>query len=75
MNDTASTPTSRRRRRQKVPKICHCCTREVPFCWTCRRCGFMMCQDCMYENVWGLSCNGITWQCPDCGELNGFGNQ
>jgi hypothetical protein len=29
----------------------------------------------MAENVWGMSCNGITWQCPDCGQQNGFGNQ
>jgi hypothetical protein len=29
----------------------------------------------MLENVWGLSCNGITWDCPDCGQPNGFGNQ
>ena len=29
----------------------------------------------MNENFWGLSCNGITWVCPDCGESNGFGNQ
>ena len=29
---------------------------------------------CM-ENVWGMSCNGITWDCPDCGAPNGFGNQ
>ncbi len=29
----------------------------------------------MDENVWGLSCNGITWVCPDCGAQNGFGNQ
>jgi len=35
----------------------------------------MICQDCMNENVWGMSCNGITWQCPDCGGQNGFGNQ
>jgi hypothetical protein len=53
---------------------CHCCKIEVPFCWTCR-CGFKMCQNCMNENIWGMSCNGITWQCPDCGEWNGFGNQ
>jgi hypothetical protein len=46
----------------------------VPFCWRCR-CGFMICQECMHENVWGMSCNGITWQCPDCGGQNGFGNQ
>jgi len=29
----------------------------------------------MHENLWGMSCNGITWQCPDCGGQNGFGNQ
>ncbi len=29
----------------------------------------------MDENFWGLSCNGITWVCPDCGASNGFGNQ
>jgi hypothetical protein len=29
----------------------------------------------MYENLWGMTCNNITWQCPDCGEQNGFGNQ
>ncbi|MDL2275743.1 hypothetical protein LJC22_06425 [Desulfosarcina sp. OttesenSCG-928-G10] len=62
------------RRRRKGPKTCHCCKKTVPFCWTCR-CGFMMCQDCMYENFSRMSCNGITWQCPDCGELNGYGNQ
>jgi hypothetical protein len=29
----------------------------------------------MHENLWGLTCNFITWQCPDCGEQNGLGNQ
>jgi hypothetical protein len=29
----------------------------------------------MNENFWGLSCNGITWVCPDCGAQNGLGNQ
>jgi len=29
----------------------------------------------MLENVWGMSCNNITWDCPDCGAQNGFGNQ
>ena len=44
------------------------------FCWQCR-CGFSMCQACMYENQWGMTCNGITWECPDCGGQNGYGNQ
>jgi hypothetical protein len=29
----------------------------------------------MEENRWGLTCNNITWQCPDCGDWNNFGNQ
>jgi hypothetical protein len=29
----------------------------------------------MHQNLWGMTCNGITWQCPDCGDQNGFGNQ
>lgn len=29
----------------------------------------------MEENFWGMSCNGITWKCPDCDDMNGFGNQ
>lgn len=35
----------------------------------------MMCSDCMEENFWGMTCNGITWTCPDCGAIRGFGNQ
>ncbi|MEE4111766.1 MAG: hypothetical protein V2I40_03065 [Desulfobacteraceae bacterium] len=74
MDKTATLVASRSRRRQKGPKTCHCCAKAVPFCWSCR-CGFLICQACMQENVWGMSCNGITWQCPDCGGQNGFGNQ
>ena len=36
---------------------------EFMFCWQCK-CGFAMCQSCMYENQWGLTCNGITWYSP-----------
>jgi hypothetical protein len=53
---------------------CHCCGAAPDFCWRCR-CGFAMCQNCMEENFWGITCNGITWDCPDCGGQNGFGNQ
>ena len=74
MNKDTEHAYQRHRRQRKAPKICHCCQRSFPFCWTCR-CGFMICQECMHENVWGMSCNMITWHCPDCGELNGFGNQ
>ncbi|GAB6096518.1 hypothetical protein JCM14469_27710 [Desulfatiferula olefinivorans] len=59
-------------RAQAIP--CHCCGVRDTFCWRCR-CGFAMCQSCMDENFWGVTCNGITWDCPDCGAQNGFGNQ
>jgi len=63
-----------RQRRQKRPTTCHLCSTADVFCWACR-CGFGICQECMEENFWGMSCNGITWQCPDCGAQNGLGNQ
>ncbi|WP_457551325.1 hypothetical protein [Desulfobacula sp.] len=62
------------KRREKQSKYCHCCGQSFMFCWNCR-CGFAICQNCMNENIWGMSCNGITWECPDCGEQNGYGNQ
>ena len=64
------------RQKKRRPKIyhCDCCGMVLPFCWMCR-CGFSICQNCMQENMWGMSCNAITWTCPDCGEQNGFGNQ
>ncbi|MBW2370280.1 MAG: hypothetical protein JRH15_20610 [Deltaproteobacteria bacterium] len=74
MTSQRSPSAYRRRRRKSKSWICHCCNDVFPFCWQCR-CGFAICQNCMLENVWGMSCNGITWQCPDCGEQNGFGNQ
>ncbi|RTZ94853.1 MAG: hypothetical protein DSY90_15025 [Deltaproteobacteria bacterium] len=63
-----------RRQRRKKAIECHCCHQTFSFCWQCR-CGFAICQACMYENEWGMTCNGITWQCPDCGAQNGLGNQ
>ncbi len=65
---------ARRKRRQKQKYECHCCRKEYGFCWRCR-CGLHMCQDCMHDNLWGLTCNNITWNCPDCERSNGFGNQ
>ena len=58
--------------KKQIP--CHCCGVHNEFAWQCR-CGFTICQDCMYENFWGMSCNGITWECPDCSSNNGLGNQ
>jgi hypothetical protein len=75
MPDSISRTSYRKKwRGRRRDYVCHCCAKAQPFCWTCR-CGFSICQECMAENVWGMSCNAITWQCPDCGEQNGFGNQ
>ena len=71
---TGAGATRREKRRRKRVKVCHCCGGEFMFCWQCR-CGFAICQACMYENQWGMTCNGITWDCPDCGQQNGYGNQ
>jgi len=69
------TEAKKEARQRRKTRQCHCCRAEVMFCWRCRHCGFSICQTCMYENEWGMTCNGITWQCPDCGDQNGFGNQ
>ena len=74
MKQPKSISRYRRKKRLRERNICACCRKRVPFCWTCR-CGFQICQACMLENFWGMSCNGITWECPDCGAQNGLGNQ
>jgi hypothetical protein len=66
-----STPLNRRAR---PPSRCPFCGRWVPFVWSCP-CGFIICQACMTENLWGMTCNQIQWTCPDCGLLRPFGNQ
>jgi len=73
-SSSETTPPRRRRSRRQKGVPCACCQAVTAFNWTCR-CGFAICQACMHENVWGMSCNNIIWQCPDCGEWNGFGNQ
>ena len=50
---------------------CVCCRQDNRFCWSCS-CGFQICQACMNENLWGMTCNHITWVCPDCGKILSF---
>ncbi|MFH1434994.1 MAG: hypothetical protein ABIJ56_04680 [Pseudomonadota bacterium] len=62
-----------RRKRSGSPSAggsgqCPCCGREASFFWSCP-CGLRMCQPCMDENAWGLTCNHVTWTCPDCGRV------
>ncbi|RJP82732.1 MAG: hypothetical protein C4522_02470 [Desulfobacteraceae bacterium] len=74
MKPSSDKTSYREKRRQRKQRQCNCCKRPSHFCWYCR-CGFTICQECMEENFWGMSCNGITWECPDCGAQNGLGNQ
>jgi len=70
-----SSPNERRRpRRRGAPQSeeCALCGQSQRYFRTCRICGFAMCQDCTDDNLWGITCNHITWTCPDCGETNGF---
>ncbi|WP_028320949.1 hypothetical protein [Desulfatiglans anilini] len=67
--DKARSDRGARRRRRHY--VCSVCGKEQPFCWTCP-CGFQICNTCMDENLWGLTCSGVQWQCPDCGRLRPF---
>ncbi|MCP4159702.1 MAG: hypothetical protein GY760_06480 [Deltaproteobacteria bacterium] len=73
-NSSKKKSSYREKKRLRKSIACHLCRNKEEFNWNCR-CGFTICQDCMYENFWGMSCNGITWDCPDCGAQNGLGNQ
>ena len=47
------------------------CGEQVPFLWGCP-CGFSICAACMERDLWGFTCNNITWVCPDCGEVRSY---
>ena len=64
-------PTGGFRRSKRGKDVCTVCEREVPFCWGCS-CGFRICQACLEANRWGITCNNITWECPDCGGMRSF---
>jgi hypothetical protein len=67
----APSPRPNRRRRGVASHNCPLCHQPQRYFRTCR-CGFEMCQSCMDDNLWGVTCNHITWVCPDCGEPNSF---
>ncbi|WP_085447036.1 hypothetical protein [Magnetofaba australis] len=79
MSDQPDATPVRRQRRKKQGRTyapCVACkTDGLPFAWTCRACDFVMCQECMQENLWGMTCNNLTWTCPDCGTENNFGQR
>jgi len=61
----------KRSRPKRKRYTCYCCRQDYLFCWTCT-CGFEICQACMHENLWGMTCNNVTWVCPDCGEVRSY---
>jgi len=52
-------------------ETCPFCKRPATMMWRCP-CGFRMCQSCLEDNLWGLTCNHVTWTCPDCGRDRSF---
>jgi hypothetical protein len=58
--------------RRDEPVACPYCGQVVTFCWSCRHCGFHICQRCMTDNLEMFTCNNVTWWCADCGESNGY---
>ncbi|MBF0189421.1 MAG: hypothetical protein HQL50_15970 [Magnetococcales bacterium] len=82
-NETSPKPAAARRRRPRLTRRrgrsyppCVACRAEETFAWTCKKCDFVMCQSCMNDNLWGMTCNQISWTCPDCGyDGNSFGTR
>jgi len=65
-------PSKRRYRSKRIGSYeCTICEKHPPFCWTCP-CGFQICEVCFAENAWGMTCNNVTWECPDCGAIRSF---
>lgn len=64
---------SRRERRRRAGQVTHCplCHGQRSFFWTCP-CGFVMCDVCMQRERWGMTCNNMTWVCPDCGQVRSY---
>ena len=71
MNSKNLKPSRSKKLKQKKAYTCPCCKQIVRFCWKCT-CDFMICQICMEENAWGLTCNHVTWTCPDCGKVRSY---
>jgi hypothetical protein len=58
----------RERTRNAVCPLCH---QLRKFLWGCP-CGCLICEACMQRDLWGFTCNNVTWTCPDCGEERSF---
>ena len=70
-DERATSAGRRSRRAARRNDLCTVCGEAQPFCWACP-CGFRICNACMEENLWGMTCSGVNWQCPDCGALRPY---
>jgi len=61
----------KQRRKLLKDQYCPMCHIKRPFLWTCP-CGFMICDVCMQQELWGFTCNNLTWVCPDCGDIRSY---
>ena len=68
-NERISRKERQERARQQEP--CPMCAEQRPYYWICP-CGFIICDLCMTREAWGMTCNNITWVCPDCGEVRTY---
>ncbi|WP_231938376.1 hypothetical protein [Caldimicrobium thiodismutans] len=45
----------------------------MPLCYTCRKCGFTICQRCLEENPKRFLCaSAVAWICPNCSNWETF---
>ena len=63
--------THRERRQRRHHEPCPLCHQSHHYLWTCQ-CGCAICDFCMQRDLWGFTCNSITWECPDCGKIHSF---
>ena len=63
--------SERARRKARRDAVCPCCHAQRALLWSCD-CGLEICQECMQRDLWGFTCNNITWVCPDCGALRSY---
>lgn len=62
-----------RKERQALHRdqACPMCNQPSAFLWTCP-CGLSICDPCMRRDLWGFTCNNVTWVCPDCGQVRSY---
>jgi hypothetical protein len=68
---TEKRPSYRERQHLGKETECPMCGKRKGFLWSCP-CGFFICDECMRKDLWGFTCNNVTWLCPDCGKVRSY---